>query len=130
MARPQPWLVIVILMVCAVSHLCIADEQLINLNGEQSDDLLSRHSEGMFEVLGATRRRRWGGGGGATRRRRVASPRPTRQPTLNPKLWAGTDTLQLIDRMEREPTFMRENKLEEGVTCRGGIPKGLLFPKN
>merc|ERR1719424_2772800 len=40
------WLV-VIMMVCAVTHLCFADEQLTNLNGEQDDDLLtiSRHSD-------------------------------------------------------------------------------------
>merc|ERR1712153_69091 len=32
---------VVIMMVCAVTHLCFADEQLTNLNGEQDDDLLT-----------------------------------------------------------------------------------------
>merc|ERR1712086_308868 len=32
---------VVIMVVCAVTHLCFADEQLTNLNGEQDDDLLT-----------------------------------------------------------------------------------------
>jgi len=189
MARPQRWLVVVILMMCAVSHLCIADEQLIDLNGEKSDDLLSRHSEGMSEVfeegplggavttsapaselplesankdsnaksevLGAKSEVLGEGEGEGSRRRRrrrapkskvltsqdwrrrrgsqirparPTPPRPTPPPTLDPKLWAGTDTLQLKDfRAGTEPeSVMYQNKLEEGVTCRGGIPKACL----
>jgi len=158
MARPQRWLVVVILMMCAVSHLCIADEQLIDLNGEKSDDLLSRHSEGMSEVfeegplggavttsapaselplesankdsnaksevLGAKSEVLGEGESWRSRRRAHKSKAwPTRQPTLDPKLWAGTDTLQLMWAGTEPESVMRENKLEEGVTCRGGIPK-------
>ena len=83
-------------MMCAVSHLCIADEQLIDLNGEQVTQI---------------------------RPARPTPPRPTPPPTLDPKLWAGTGTLQLKDFRAEPESVMYQNKLEEGVTCRGGIPK-------
>jgi len=151
MARPQRWLVVVILMMCAVSHLCIADEQLIDLNGEKSDDLLSRHSEGMSEVfeegplggavttsapaselplesankdsnaksevLGAKSEVLGEGESWGSRRRapksKVSPPTPPPPPLQ----------LSYMGRSVPE-SVMRENKLEEGVTCRGGgIPK-------
>jgi len=59
-------LLVVIMMVCAVTHLCFADEQLTNLNGEQDDDLLtiSRHSESQSSMNQRGTVQRGGGGPG------------------------------------------------------------------